>query len=553
MSTQICHFCGKPIGAAGKGSITSWIFRSSSCDCNIQVSKTPAEEPVKHAPIVADQAPDESLKDLNLGQRYQPLKMLGQGGMGTVYQVRDNELNQFFAVKVLRSELAADASAAKRFEQEAQAVTVLTHPNLVAVYGHGNQPDGTPYLIMDYLDGESLYTTLQKEGHLAPERALGFLIQVASALAHAHEKGVVHRDMKPSNIMLTTGDSGSWFAKIVDFGIAKVQSGSVRETVNLTASGDVVGSPNYMSPEQCLGLSLDHRSDIYSLGCVMCEVLTGKPPFPGLNPIQTIARHLNEPPETLRANFAKLHVPDALVAVVFRCLAKEPGERYQSMAELKSDLEKLRDGKSPTLLSTIQVTKVPLKRRLAAALIDACVLAPAVALGALAMSSPAYLTFTVVSKATLAAMWQEELVLARVGCLCLFLECLITGAGAVSYVFLLRPSSMIGIPMMLIIAWIYRASLESSTMRGTIGMRLCRFHVTDANGRKLSFWHATALHFARVLLPLVPIFFLIRLVLPGDRSPHQTFLDRLTGAKLKLDHRAAMSGKRKNEAGDGEN
>lgn len=276
---------------------------------------------------------------------YELLSIIGEGGMGRVFKARHKQLNKLFAVKLVHPELVANDAAMRRFKLEAKAATDLTHANLVAVYGHGETAKGDPFLVMDLIDGVSLAEVIQKEGFLDVPRALEIFIQISEALAHAHCKGVVHRDLKPSNVLLTNDQEGTEIVKVFDFGIAKILS--TGRNIDATATGEVFGSPSYMSPEQCLGQSLDARSDIYSLGCIMYEALTGKVAFDGANVIQTIMRHLNEEVDSLRRTLAIQNVPEGLVAVVVTALNKDPNQRYQSMEELSSDLRRVRDGQMP--------------------------------------------------------------------------------------------------------------------------------------------------------------------------------------------------------------
>lgn len=277
-----------------------------------------------------------------VSNRYKIGDLIGVGGMGAVYKAYDPQLDRTFAVKILQSELAGDPNAVKRFEQEASAMCGLTHANVVAVYDYGVSKDGAPYIVMDYLDGMGLDKMIESEAYLDPHRVAGLFVQVADAVEHAHRKRVIHRDLKPSNIIVTASDTGVESVKIVDFGIAKVMPEGDRTTQGLTQTGELIGSPYYMSPEQCTGTKMDSRSDIYSIGCVMYECLSGKPPFEGENPIQTILHHLHDLPQELTGRFRSLQIPDTLNYIVMRCLEKHPGDRYQSADALKRDLELFR-------------------------------------------------------------------------------------------------------------------------------------------------------------------------------------------------------------------
>jgi serine/threonine protein kinase len=324
-----------------RGSMTAWIFRREQHTCNQSVAKT-VDKPFE--PTIGKV---ESEIAHQFGDKYEVMGLLGQGGMGSVYKVKDRDLNAFFAIKVLRTEFAKEAGAVKRFEQEAVSASQLTHPNLVAVYKHGimDRAQGEPFLIMDYVEGDSLSALIMRDGYMPVPRALEIFIQTCDAVSHAHMKGLLHRDLKPSNVLIARSENGTDFVKLVDFGIAKILPAADVQNPGLTQTGELLGSPLYMSPEQCLGELLDVRSDIYSLGCLMYEVLSGAPPFSAPNPIKIIFKHLNEIPSPIRRPLSGHEIPPPLEAMVLRCLEKKPADRYQSVAELASDLVLLRDGK----------------------------------------------------------------------------------------------------------------------------------------------------------------------------------------------------------------
>lgn len=354
---ESCDICGD-IKRLRRSSITAWIF-GSGCSCNpsaIRSKQTSAASQNVDADgngdgneIIQPGTSDSVVSELppDFGERYQVLEKIGQGGMGIVYRVMDNLINKTLAIKVMRHDLATDNAAVRRFEHEAESAAALTHANIVAVYGHGVSKQDAPYLVMDYLAGTSLQQLLKQDSTLNPHRALDLFIEIAEACQYAHEKGVVHRDLKPSNIIITKGENDVGGVKIVDFGIAKTAAAVSRETQNLTQEGEVLGSPDYMSPEQCLGFNVDARSDIYSLGCLMYEALVGVPPFQGSNPIQTIAKHLNEPLDSVAQSLKKTSLPKGLDAVILQCLKKDAEQRYQSMNELKNDLQAVQSGRKP--------------------------------------------------------------------------------------------------------------------------------------------------------------------------------------------------------------
>jgi tetratricopeptide (TPR) repeat protein/tRNA A-37 threonylcarbamoyl transferase component Bud32 len=273
-----------------------------------------------------------------LADRYKVLSVLGRGGMSIVYKARHQLMDRVVAIKMLHAQLVSDPQSLNRFQLEAKAVSALNHPNIIMVYDFGITEKGLPYLVMDYLEGMSIADIIQEEGQLEVARGVNIFMQACDALAHAHFKNVIHRDLKPSNIMLITGEDGEGVVKIVDFGIAKLLSPDGQSMQRLTQTGEVVGSPLYMSPEQLMGHKLDARSDIYSMGCVIYESLTGKPPFLGDNVIDTMRKHLDEAPTPLKTARADLAIPEHLEHVVLKALAKEPIDRYQTMRELRDDL-----------------------------------------------------------------------------------------------------------------------------------------------------------------------------------------------------------------------
>lgn len=255
--------------------------------------------------------------------------------MAEVYRARDELLGREVAVKVLAERLSADRTFVERFRREAQAAANLNHPNVVSLFDFG--ADGsTYYIVMEFIDGKPLADIIKQEGPLMPERAAEIGADVARALERAHASQLVHRDIKPSNIMLNS--SGQ--TKVTDFGIARALSGETEQTV--TQTGMVIGTAAYLSPEQAQGAPVDQRSDIYSLGCVLYEMLGGRPPFSGDTPLSVAYRHVKEDPQP--PSRVNPDVPDALDAIVMKALAKNPANRYQSATELREDLERFLAG-----------------------------------------------------------------------------------------------------------------------------------------------------------------------------------------------------------------
>ncbi len=277
-------------------------------------------------------------------ERYEVLALLGQGGMGLVLKGRHKQLNKLVAIKILNTALSLDSISLKRFDIEAKAGSQLAHPNLIAVFDYGVTTEGKPYLVMEYLEGESLQERIAESGPIETEEFLRIFEQVARALKYIHNQNIIHRDIKTSNIMLQKIDSESEsFAKLLDFGIAKVLADSGLTIQDLTATGSVFGSPLYMSPEQCRGKDTDGRSDIYSLGCVMHECFVGIPPVIGENALDTIFKHVNGPPSIIASELKNGRMGRRVAAMIERCLEKDPAQRFQNAAELLEELNATRE------------------------------------------------------------------------------------------------------------------------------------------------------------------------------------------------------------------
>ena len=267
--------------------------------------------------------------------RYELHRRIARGGMADVFLARDQLLDRPVAVKVLFPEFATDPSFVERFRREAQSAANLNHPNIVSVYDWG-QEQGTYFIVMEYIDGRSLADILRTEGPLHPQRAAEVASDIAAALGFAHRNGVVHRDVKPGNVMISpTGQ-----VKVADFGIARALGADPES--NLTQAGSVMGTATYFAPEQAQGLPLDPRSDLYSLGVVLYEMVTGRPPFSGDSPVAIAYKHVQEtapPPRHLNTN-----VPTDLEAVILKLLSKNPEARYPSAEDLRADLRRFREG-----------------------------------------------------------------------------------------------------------------------------------------------------------------------------------------------------------------
>ncbi|MGY2078163.1 Stk1 family PASTA domain-containing Ser/Thr kinase [Blastococcus sp. SYSU DS0828] len=267
-----------------------------------------------------------------LGERYEIGGVLGRGGMAEVHHGRDLRLGREVAVKVLRHDLARDPSFQVRFRREAQASASLNHPAIVAVYdtGEDRTPSGaTPYIVMEYVEGETLRDVLRREGRLPIERAMSLAADISGALDFSHRNGIVHRDVKPGNVMITPQGT----VKVMDFGIARAVSDSA---ATMTSTAAVIGTAQYLSPEQARGEGVDARSDVYSLGCLLYELVTGAPPFTGDSPVSVAYQHVREDPRL--PSSINPDVPPELDAILLKAMSKNPANRYQSAAEMRNDL-----------------------------------------------------------------------------------------------------------------------------------------------------------------------------------------------------------------------
>lgn len=271
--------------------------------------------------------------------RFKVVELLGVGGMGSVYRIDHLLLKGQFALKCLNKFQEANASW-RRFQNETKAAQLLDHPNHLKVFEFGLLESGQPFFLMDLVEGTTLADEIKRLGHLPVERAVSIFIQVAFAMGYAHERRIIHRDLKPSNIMLAAPKTEleAECVKVVDFGIAKLTGIEEFNQQTLTKTGEVFGSPFYMSPEQCMGLPVDNRSDLYSLGCVFYETLTSAPPFMGENALSTMMKHQTELQLPLKEASLGLSYPAALEAIISKLLEKDPAKRYQSAAPLAGDL-----------------------------------------------------------------------------------------------------------------------------------------------------------------------------------------------------------------------
>jgi serine/threonine protein kinase len=275
-----------------------------------------------------------------VAERYRILELLGRGGMGVVYKARHELMERTVAIKLLLPQLISDESAAARFQREARASSKINHANIIALHDFGRTEDGVPYIVMDYIEGESLADILKREKQLGTSRTAHIFSQVCDALQHAHDLGIIHRDLKPGNIMIVQNEDERDIVKVVDFGIAKMYESDEggNDVQKLTTTGELFGSPVYMSPEQCGGYELDARSDIYSLGCVIYETLTGKLPCVGKTVLETISKQLASPPATFSEARPDLYIPEWVELIVMRALQKDRAKRQQTMRDMQQEL-----------------------------------------------------------------------------------------------------------------------------------------------------------------------------------------------------------------------
>ncbi len=273
-----------------------------------------------------------------LGGRYELDGVVGRGGMAEVYRARDLRLDRIVAVKTLREDLARDQTFQARFRREAQSAASLNHPSIVAVYDTGEDTTPTahvPFIVMEYVDGRTIRDLLRDDRRLLPERALEITDGVLRALDYSHRNGIVHRDIKPGNVMLNRQGE----IKVMDFGIARALSDA---QATMTQTAQVIGTAQYLSPEQARGERVDSRSDLYSVGCLLYELLTGRPPFTGDSPVAIAYQHVRENP--IPPSRVDPELPAWADPIVLRAMAKDPGERYQTAAEMRSDIQRALSG-----------------------------------------------------------------------------------------------------------------------------------------------------------------------------------------------------------------
>jgi len=410
-----------------------------------------------------------------VGQHYEIVSLLGTGSMSHVYKARHVMLDQMVAIKFLALGSAGNDIAYKEFQQEAQAASLLLHPNIASLRDFGLDDAATPYIVMDYVDGVPLAQVIREGGSLAPERAMNITTQICDGLKYAHENHIVHRDIKPANIILTEDVEGHSLAKIVDFGIAKILQEDPEKQSNLTQTGEVVGTPYYMSPEQCCGRNTDARTDIYSLGCVLHEMLTGKPPFAGSSALETIVKQTTQE----YAGLGKTPVPAGLESIIRHALEKEIRYRHQSMEGLRADLQLVIEGKRlPVNSDLVHRDRMLLIKRGVAWLIDTVMLAMvAIIVGAFVTHNP-----------LLALDFAPQALFEQMAPGLSFCTQTAPSYGALPFL----------LPVVFLVNLIYHAGMESSRFQGTLGKIWLGLDVTNRLGKRLGILRATLRNLAKL-------------------------------------------------------
>lgn len=292
-----------------------------------------------------------------LAGKYQVIELIGSGGTSSVFEGYDSQAERKVAIKALHAHLVDNQVVVERFEREARTAASIAHPNVVRIFDQTKTEFGQPLLIMEFVEGKLLQELMISCGGSLPvERAVNIFLQIAAALAVAHEKGIVHRDLKPQNIMVDVSNQDH--LKVLDFGIAKTLAPQGDTFFKLTQSGETLGSLLYMSPEQCLDEDVDERSDIYSLGCLMYEVLLGKPPLAGRTAFETMNAQISQTPASFKIARPDKQISATLESIIFKSLEKRPGNRFQSVQDLINELQAAKSGHSCAVKAKLEVTEL---------------------------------------------------------------------------------------------------------------------------------------------------------------------------------------------------
>ena len=357
-SPELCRRCGKRVSRGRSGSLTQWILRSDLCACDFPAIEEPGQsgaQALESEPVPSPE-PEVYLEldeDILPTERYRPIELLGMGVVGSVYLCRDTLLNKYVAIKSMKS-LSSDLLIS--FQNEARILSRLNHPYIIKVLDFGATASGAPFMVMEYFKGLSLDKVLEKKrSEIQISEALDLTVKVLDALSEAHRNGIYHRDLKPSNILVesTDADDAIRNIRLIDFGVAHIASDSGE--VAVYEGKKVIGTPAYMSPDQILTGNYDSRSEIYSVGCILFELLTGKPPFIGDSAIDTLYKQANQYAPSLKEVSATESgaFPEALETVLARCLAKNPDNRYSSAEALKHALEEVRPVEESPSVDTV--------------------------------------------------------------------------------------------------------------------------------------------------------------------------------------------------------
>ncbi|HEY9786590.1 MAG TPA: protein kinase [Candidatus Obscuribacterales bacterium] len=382
-----CPICGLPISRGSGASVTSWIFKDNRCQCSPSArnhaSTSSVDTSIKLKELVngvnsSIAGPrDEEFEDIQshpdaakfreatpgeiISEKYRIIEVTGRGGMSIVYRAEQIADNSIVALKLMKPQ-DIPKSAWQRFEKEAQTARGFDHRNLVQVRDFGLVDGVQPYMVMDFIDGPTLADLIAQHGALPVEQVLEIFLQVCDGLAYAYAQRLIHRDLKPSNILLSRNADGGVTVKIVDFGIAKLLQRTGGESLALTRTGEIFGSPPYMSPEQCIGAEVSHRSDLYSLGCTLFEALTGAPPFTAKTAVMTMQKHQSEKPPSLKVGSMGRSFPPELERVVETLLQKDPKARYRNVYLLKEDLVAIVNKKPIAASPAAGVIAPPIRR-----------------------------------------------------------------------------------------------------------------------------------------------------------------------------------------------
>ncbi len=319
------------------------------------VPASPTPVPPSHSGSIPTGAPAHDLVGSILADRYRILRKLGEGGMGSVYLAEHTTINKKLAIKVLSSEYCHKQDLVNRFLQEARAASMIEQENVVEITDFGSTPGGSVFFAMEYLNGEDLAATIKRDGSLPWPRVRQILLQICSALGSAHAAGIIHRDMKPENCYRIRRGSNEDFIKVLDFGIAKVQSDEGDGGRALTRTGMIFGTPEYMSPEQAKGERVDHRVDVYAVGVIMYEMLTGRVPFTADTFMGILTKHMFEAPQAPSAIIGQGLIPADAEAIILKALQKDREYRFQTMAEMARAIEAVGTGAAPVSVVREQV------------------------------------------------------------------------------------------------------------------------------------------------------------------------------------------------------